>query len=221
MEKILRFASVGTSTVMDTMQEAMRQTPRVACELVYSRSEARAREYADKVGVKRICGDFQAMLAMPEIDALYIASPNSLHAAQTIAALEHGKHVVVEKPAACTVREIHAMRDAARANGVFFFEAITTIFMPNLLDAAALLPRLGRIRAAEIRYGQYSSRYDEFLRGGLPSVFNPLMQGGALNDLGIYCIHTALALFGVPESMRSETEYLDNGVDIADTLYLS
>ena len=219
-ERTLHIGSVGTSAVMETMQEAMRLTPGIACEVVYSRDASRARDYANKVGVPKSCSDLETLFSMPELDVIYLASPNSLHPSQTIAALEHGKHVFVEKPAATSEKDVCAMRDAARANGVFFFEAITTIFMPNLLECKKLLPRLGAIRGAEIKYGQYSSRYEAFLRGEKPSVFDPAMQGGALNDLGIYCIHTALELFGKPKSVRCEAEYASNGVDIADTLYL-
>lgn len=218
--RILRIGSVGTSAVMETMQEAMRLTPGVECAVVYSRDEERAREYARKKGVKESCSDFEELLSMPGLDAIYLASPNSLHSAQTIAALEHGKHVIVEKPAATTEKEVLAMRDAARANGVFFFEAITTIFMPNLIALKELMPRLGKVRSAQIKYGQYSSRYEAFLRGEKPSVFDPAMQGGALNDLGIYCIHTALELLGMPDSISRELEAASNGVDISDTMQL-
>lgn len=82
--------------------------------------------------------------------------------------------------------------DAARANGVYFFEAITTLFMPQYEACRLLLPKLGRIEQAHITYAQYSSRYDAYLRGENPNIFNPAMQAGALNDMGVYCVHMAV-----------------------------
>ena len=78
-----------------------------------------------------------------------------------------------------------------------------------------LLPKLGRIEQAHITYAQYSSRYDAYLRGEIPNIFIPAMQAGALNDMGVYCVHMAVDLFGAPQDVRYLAERGPNGFDLA------
>lgn len=220
MSKVVRIGTVGTSNIMRIIQDAIKRTERMECAVVYSRDAERGRAFADEVGVPEFCTDYDAMVARDDIDVIYIASPNSLHAEQSVKAMKHGKHVIVEKPAALTGSEIENMHVASMENDVFFLEAITTIFMPNFEILTRLLPKMGKIRHAEINYGQYSSRYDSYVRGENPNIFNPEMGGGALNDMGIYCIHAAVNLFGEPDKLRYEPQLGPNGVDIAGKLTL-
>ncbi|MDD6643819.1 MAG: Gfo/Idh/MocA family oxidoreductase [Firmicutes bacterium] len=217
---MLRFGTVGTSAIMRLMQHAMAQVDGVECRAVYSRDFARGREFADSVGVAAVCADYNKLLAQEDIDAVYIASPNRFHAEQACLAMRAGKHVIVEKPAAVTGAEVRRMIDTARENGVFFFEAITTLFMPKYLQCRALLPQLGTLRSAELCYAQYSSKYDAYLRGENPNIFNPAMRAGALNDMGVYCVHMAVDLFGMPEGVRYAPELGENGIDLAGELTL-
>ena len=92
--------------------------------------------------------------------------------------------------------------------------------MPNFLAVKEQLAKLGALEKVWISFGKYSSKYDAYLRGENPNIFNPAMQTGALNDMGIYCIHAAVNLFGKPKSVRYEAEYGPNGIDLAGTLYL-
>ena len=80
---------------------------------------------------------------------------------------------------------------------------------------------LGRIEQAHITYAQYSSRYDAYLRGENPNIFNPAMQAGALNDMGVYCVHMAVDLFGAPQDVRYLAELGPNGIDLAGRLTLT
>lgn len=217
---MLRFGTVGTSAIMRLMQRAMAQVDGVECRAVYSRDAERGRAFADSVGVAAVCTDYDALLAREDIDAVYIASPNRFHTEQACLAMRAGKHVIVEKPAAVTGAEVRQMLDVARENGVFFFEAITTLFMPKYLQCRSLLPQLGAIQSAELCYAQYSSKYDAYLRGENPNIFNPAMQAGALNDMGVYCVHMAVDQFGMPEGVRYVPELGENGIDLAGELTL-
>lgn len=218
MEKVLRIGSIGTSKIMRTMQEAIRMTEGVETTVVYSRDEERGKAFAMEMGVKAWCSDFEEFLKREDVDMVYIASPNVLHKEQAIAAMEAGKHVIVEKPASTTAANIREMIATAKKNGVYFFEAISTIFMPNFLALKELMPQLGKVEGAKICYGRYSSQYNNYLNGKNPNVFNPAMEGGALNDMGIYCIHTMLDLLGKPEEVSYEAEYAENGVDMSGTV---
>ena len=218
---MLRFGTVGTSAIMRVMQQAMALTDGVECRAVYSRDAARGRAFADSIGVADVCTDFDALLAREDVDAVYIASPNRFHAEQACRAMRAGKDVIVEKPAAVTRAQVQEMRDTARENGVFFLEAITTLFMPNYQKCRALLPKLGNIHSAELCYAQYSSKFDAYLRGENPNIFNPAMQAGALNDMGVYCVHMAVDLFGQPQAVRYVPELGENGIDLAGELTLT
>lgn len=218
---MLRVGTVGTSSIMRTIQEAIRLTDGMECRVVYSRTEEQGRAFAAEMGVPEHCTDYAAMLERSDLDLIDIASPNRFHVEQALAALEHGKHVIVEKPAAVTRGDVQRLIDAARANGVYFFEAITTLFMPQYEACRLLLPKLGRIEQAHITYAQYSSRYDAYLRGENPNIFNPAMQAGALNDMGVYCVHMAVDLFGAPQDVRYLAELGPNGIDLAGRLTLT
>lgn len=220
MPKEIVIASVGTSAIMSLMQQAVAAVPGVTCQVAYSRDEERGRAFAQSAGVPEHSADYSAVLERPDIDAVYIASPNRFHLEQALQAMERGKHVILEKPAAVRKGDAERLIQAAQEHEVFFFEAISTLFMPNYLALRELLPQLGRVSGAEIRYGQYSSKYDAYLRGENPNIFNPEMEAGALNDMGVYCVHAAADLFGPPETVEYQGEYGPNGVDLAGRLLL-
>ena len=220
MPKTIAIASVGTSAITSLMQQAIAAVPGVVCQVVCSRDEARGREFARSAGVPEHASDYRAVLERPDIDAVYIASPNRFHLEQALQALEHKKHVILEKPAAVRRGDAERLVQTAEEQGVFFFEAVSTLFMPNYLALRALLPRLGRVSQADICYGQYSSKYDAYLRGENPNIFNPEMEAGALNDMGVYCVHVAVDLFGPPETVDFQAEYGPNGIDLAGRLSL-
>lgn len=217
---VLKIGSVGTSSIMNLIQEAIRLTDGLESSVIYSRDPARGKAFAESAGVAESCADYSAMLERNDLDIICIASPNSLHFSQAKQALEHKKHVILEKPLVTTTQEAEMLFASARENGVFLFEAITTIYMPNYIACRAMLPALGKIHKAELCYAQYSSKYDAYLRGEDPNIFSPAMQGGALNDLGIYCVHVAVDLFGAPDRVAYEAECGPNGVDLAGTLTL-
>ena len=101
---MLRVGTVGTSSIMRTIQEAIRLTDGMECRVVYSRTEEQGRAFAAEMGVPEHCTDYAAMLERSDLDLIDIASPNRFHVEQALAALEHGKHVFSEKPLAAAQR---------------------------------------------------------------------------------------------------------------------
>ena len=217
---MLRIATIGTSSVMDVIQEAIRLTDGLVCQVIYSRDQARGEAYAAKNGVENVCTDLDELVKRDDVDIIYIASPNSCHAGQAEKALESGKHVIVEKPLALTRGDVDRLYSLARKNGVYLFEAITTLFMPNYEGLRSLLPSIGKVGDANLRYGQYSSKMDAYKKGIAASSLDPAMGGGALNDLGIYCIHAAIDMFGIPAGVKYAPELGENGVDLEGSLTL-
>lgn len=220
MANTLKVGCVGTSSIMEVIVDSLHRTDGLEPVMIYSRNLEKGAQFAKKVNVPEACDDYNAMIANPDIDIVYIASPNYIHAAQAIAAMNAGKHVIVEKPACPTEGEVVQMYEAAIKNNVYFFEATTTLWMPNYLKMKELLPQLGALKEATIAQGQYSSKYDAYLRGENPNIMNPAMKAGALNDMGIYCIHAAVDIWGEPESIEYIAEYGPNGIDIDGTLNL-
>lgn len=161
------------------------------------------------------------MAASPDIDAVYIASPNVLHAAQSRLFLENGKHVLCEKPLAARPEEVESLQALAANRGLVYMEAIMLLHMPQLAVLEEAVGRLGRISLAHFDFSQLSSKYPAYLEGAaLPNIFNPAMETGALMDLGVYCVYPALYLFGEPEELTASAVFLDSGADGAGAAVL-
>jgi scyllo-inositol 2-dehydrogenase (NADP+) len=215
---MIRFATIGTNWITEAFIEAAREVDDFALAAVYSRTEEKAREFAQKTGAARTFTDLGELAKSEEIDAVYIASPNSLHAEQAIFLMNHGKHVLCEKPLASNQKEVAAMIEAARRNGVVLMEAMKTTLLPNFQAIREHLHKLGKIRRYFASYCQYSSRYDAYKQGTILNAFNPAFSNGALMDIGVYCIYPMVVLFGKPNRLQASSLKLESGVDGEGTI---
>jgi len=161
------------------------------------------------------------MAASDVIDAVYIASPNSLHCQQSLLFLRHKKHVICEKPLASNLAEAESLIACAKENNVVLFEAFKTAYLPNFLHMKGALNRIGKLRKAIFNYCQYSSRYPRYLAGENPNTFNPAFSNGSIMDIGYYCLASTIALFGEPESVTATATLLESGVDGQGTVILA
>lgn len=160
------------------------------------------------------------MAASGEIDAVYIASPNSYHAQYAIECMKHGIHVLCEKPIASNAKELGEMITAAKENGVLLMEALKSTFMPGTAAIREHLSKIGTVRRFFASYCQYSSRYDAYKAGTVLNAFNPAFSNGAIMDIGIYCIYQVVALFGKPDEVKATGVMLESGVDGEGSLLL-
>lgn len=211
----MKIGTIGSGFIVDHFINAGRKVPGVEFVAVSSRSQERANEFAEKHKINKAYGSIEAMLMDDEVDTVYVASPNSLHYSQTIQAIQAGKHVIVEKPFAGNLARAYEIFKAASDNGVYVFEAITTVHLPNYAVVKEALATIGPISIVSANMSQYSSRYDALLRGENPNVFNPDFSGGALADLNIYNIHFVVGLFGKPNSIYYSARRHVNGVDVS------
>ncbi len=207
------FAVIGRNFVVDTFLEAAAERDDVRLLGVYSRRPETGRAFADKHGAERVYTDLSVLAADGDLDFVYVASPNVCHEAQTIALLRGGKHVLVEKPAAPTRDGFARMCAAADDNDRVLMEAMMPAHMPVLEKVRAWIPRIAPLRTADFSYCQYSSRYDKFKAGIVENAFDPTLAGGALMDIGIYCVHWLSALFGVPDSLLGMCTFLPDSID--------
>ncbi|MFS0714060.1 Gfo/Idh/MocA family oxidoreductase [Microbacterium sp. 2P01SA-2] len=210
---MIRIATVGTSVITDAFIGAATRTPGIEVAAVSSRDGAKARAYADRLGVAGAFAGLDAVLADPGIDAVYIGSPNSAHRPQVAAAIAAGKHVLVEKPAVATADEWDDLVERSRRAGVVMIEAMRTAYDPGIAAVRELLGSLGVLRRASLHYAKRSSRYDAVLAGETPNIFDPAMGGGALADLGVYGVHAAVLLFGEPVGITASSVTIATGAD--------
>ena len=219
---MLRLAIIGTNWITERFVQAALEVNEFELTAVYSRTEARAVEFAAPFNAKAQCfTDLQAMAQSDAFDAVYIASPNSLHYEQSVLMLENGKHVICEKPIASNITQAEHMYQVAEQNGVVLFEAFKTEYLPNFGLINQHLDKLGKLHKVFINYCQYSSRYQRYLDGENPNTFNPEFSNGSIMDIGFYCVSSAVALFGEPQHIKASAHLLESGVDAHGTVILS
>ena len=212
MRKI-RFGVIGTNNISDWVIAGGRQDERFELVAVCSRTLERADEFAAKHNIPHTFTSLEEMASSPLIDAVYIATPNYVHAEQSILCMNHGKHVLCEKPFASNAREVRQMIEAAQRNNVTLMEAMISTLNPNFIIAKEKLKDLGTIRRYFASYCQYSSRYDKFKEGIILNAFKPELSNGAVMDIGIYTIYPMVALFGKPQKIEAQGIVLHTGAD--------
>lgn len=212
MEKI-RFGVVGTNFITDWVIAGARQDERFCLAAVCSRTRERGAEFAARHQIPHTFTSLEEMARSELIDAVYIASPNFLHARQAILCMEHGKHVLCEKPFASNAREAREMIEASRRYGVALMEAMKPTLTPNFLAVRQNLGRVGKIRRYFSAYCQYSSRYDKFKEGIVLNAFKPELSNGAMMDIGIYTVYPMVVLFGRPLRIDASGIVLSSGAD--------
>jgi len=218
---LIRFGIIGTNFVTDWVIEAMREHSKVFIAAVYSRTQERAEFFAAKYNIPHRFTSLEEMASSDLIDAVYIASPNSFHAAQSILFLKHGKHVLCEKPLASNSREVKEMIAAAKCNGVVLMEALKTTLTPNFRAVLENFHRIGKPRHYSSTYCQYSSRYDKLKEGIVLNAFNPEFSNGSAMDVGIYTIYPMVVLFGRPKLIKAAGLKLHTGVDGSGSVVFS
>ncbi|HDT3447651.1 TPA: Gfo/Idh/MocA family oxidoreductase [Escherichia coli] len=205
---MIRFAVIGTNWITRQFVEAAHESGKYKLTAVYSRSLEQAQHFANDFSVEHLFTSLEAMAESDAIDAVYIASPNSLHFSQTQLFLSHKIHVICEKPLASNQAEVDAAIACARENQVVLFEAFKTAYLPNFHLLRQALPKVGKLRKVFFNYCQYSSRYQRYLDGENPNTFNPAFSNGSIMDIGFYCLASAVALFGEPKSVQATASLL-------------
>lgn len=176
---------------------------------VGSRSLSNARRFADDFDVPRAHGSYGALVADPDVDVIYVATPHSFHAANAVAALEHGKHVLVEKAFTINAAKAREVVACARSQGLLVMEAMWTRFLPHMAFVREIIAsgRIGEVRSLHAEHTQ-SLPTDPTHR-----LNDPGLGGGALLDLGVYPISFAHDLLGAPTEVTATGVLKPNGVD--------
>ena len=211
--KIMRFGTIGTNFIAREFLSAGESLDGFSLAAVYSREAERAKAFAgERSGVKCVT-DLNELAAEENVDAVYISSPNAFHAQQAELMLKAGKHVLLEKPVCPDKETFGRLCALAKEKDLVLLEAMRPAFMPSFQILKKAIEEVGTVRRVSFTYCQYSSRYDAYKRGIVENAFNPALCNGSLMDIGVYCIHALVALFGVPEKISAVANKLDNGLD--------
>ena len=217
----MKLATVGTSFITEHFILAAQKEGSFEVDTVYSRTPDKAQALADKFKVPHTQSNWEALLADPTLDVIYIATPNDTHYDLACAVLNAKKHVILEKPFVSNAREFKSLMEIAKANHRYVFDAIIPIHLPNLTLLKESLNQLGELRMINMSMVQRSSRYAALQANQEPAIFSLKNSGGALMDLGVYPISILIALFGKPQKVSYVCHKYTNGIDVNGVLTLT
>lgn len=219
--KPLRLGIIGTGMISAEFAAACSAEGAFEIVAVMSRSEERAAEFARQaeLGQVALVSDV-AQLVRESLDAVYIASPNSLHREHALAAIDAGVNVIVEKPAFWNPAQWQQVHERAESAGVLVLEAARHIFEPGFSAVQSWVTGQ-EVSGVSLNFHQYSSRWDAVLAGQEPNIFSLHHGGGALTDLGIYAVYATVAWLGEPVAVLYRPQLAPTGVDAAGTLLLT
>jgi predicted dehydrogenase len=204
----LRLGLLSTANINRLILAAARASDAVDVFAVASRDADRAAAYAREHGIERAMGSYEELLADPEVDAVYVSLPNSLHVEWSVRALEAGKHVLSEKPLARRPEEVERAFDAAARAGRLLAEAFMYRHHPQTKRVAELV-RDGAVGEPRTIRAVFS-----FPLADVENIrMKPELEGGALMDVGCYCVSGARLLAGEPERVYGEQRLGGGGVD--------
>jgi predicted dehydrogenase len=209
MDAMIRWGVVGPGAIAAGFADAMGMVEGGDIVAVASRSSERADAYADRYGIEARYGDYAALAEDPSVDVVYVATPQSRHAADTLLMLQAGKHVLCEKPFALNEDQARRMVDEARRRSVFLMEAIWSRFLPAyrfLVDIVGS-GRIGDPLLVEADFGLRRAVEPDH------RLFRADLGGGGLLDLGIYPLQLCTLLLGEVAHVSAEGVIGATGVD--------
>lgn len=211
---MIKLGIIGTNWITGQFIEAAHESKEFQLTSVYSRSEAKAKDFGEQYGATNFYDNVTDFFASDSFEAIYIASPNSLHFEQIKLAIEAGKKVIAEKPMVSNPTEMAEIQEILKKHPESqLFEAARQIHQENFKIIEQKVTEMETIQGATLTYMKYSSRYDAILAGEEPNIFSPKFSGGALQDLGVYVVYDAIAWFGAPLKVQYYPTMLPTGVD--------
>jgi len=203
----VRLGLLSTARINKLLVAGARATREVEVVAIGSRDRERAEAQARELGVPRAHGSYEELIADPEVDAVYVALPNSLHVEWSIRALEAGRHVLCEKPLSRRPQDVESAFDVADERGLILMEAFMWRHTPQ---AHRLLELVGEIGALRLIRASFSFLLDRPADVRLQRT----LDGGALMDVGCYCVSAARLLAGEPLSVSAQQVTGGTGVDV-------
>jgi predicted dehydrogenase len=213
----MRWGILGCGRIAAKFANSLKCVNDAELVAVGSRTDKNALAFGDAHNVPRRYGSYQKLAEDKDIDVVYIATPHTFHAENTILCLESGRHVLCEKPLAVNARQGRAMIDCARTKRRFLMEAMWTRFLPLMGKVRQLLAEkaVGEVRMLTADFG---FRDDD--KAGKPRLYDPHLAGGALLDVGVYPLALSSMVYGRPTQIRSAAAFESTGVDAQNAAIL-
>ena len=207
--KNIRWGIIGLGSIANKFATDLATIENAELVAVASRSKENADEFAKKYNSKKAYNSYLDLAKDVEVDAVYIATPHSFHKEHTILCLKNKKAVLCEKPFAMNLQEVEEMIGVAKENNVLLMEALWTYFLPHYSYVLESLKneKFGKLLKLEADFG-FSRAFDNDSR-----LFKKEVGGGSLLDIGIYPIFAALSTLGLPNAIKADATFFDNGAD--------
>lgn len=209
MSRPFHWGIIGPGKIAHQFAQDIQKVDGAVLHAVASRSLDRASAFAQQYGANHAYGSYSEITTCPELDAVYIATPHSGHYENTIRCLQAGIPVLCEKAFAVNAGQAREMIALAKEKKVFLMEALWTRFLPTTLNILELLQSgaIGEVISVKADFG-FAAPYDPNGR-----LFNPVLAGGALLDIGIYPVFLALLILGKPQKIKAMATFSETGVD--------
>ncbi len=211
MTDSIRWGLIGLGSISRKFATGLGYLPDAEVYAVASRSADKADAFGAEFGASKCYGSYEALANDPDVDVVYIGTPHTYHLSNTLLCLKAGKHALCEKPFAVNRAQAQEMVDCARANKRFLMDAFWTRFFPGMVKLRELLADdvIGDVMLLQVDFGFRMGQI-------LPEhrLFNPELGGGALLDVGVYCVQLASMVFGKqPSEILSQGTLGSTGVD--------
>lgn len=208
--RTFNWAILGLGHIARKFAEDLAHVPQARLHAVASRSLTKAQAFAADFGVAHAVGSYEELLAVPDLDAVYIATPHSEHHAHTLLCLRAGLPVLCEKAFALNASQAQDMVRVARERGVFLMEAFWTRFFPAIAQALEVVwaGTIGEVKHLTANFG-FAAPYQPEGR-----LFNPALAGGSLLDIGVYPLFISQLFLGAPTAVRAVSTPTGTGVDL-------
>ena len=215
MEQKIRWGIIGLGGIARKFANDLNLVANAEIIAVASRSMDKAKDFAGQFHAKHAFGSYDDLFQCTEVDVVYIATPHTGHKEWSIKAMNHGKHVLCEKPMGMVRSDIEEMITVAKKNQVFLMEALWSRFNPSIKKVKALVDtgEIGDLGYLHADFAFYALDRPEEGR-----LLNPGLGGGSLLDIGIYPVFLSYLLLGMPETIKSASKFYKTGVEIQTSM---
>jgi dihydrodiol dehydrogenase / D-xylose 1-dehydrogenase (NADP) len=210
----INWGILGCGGIAQKFAQALQQTEGAVMYAAAARDGERAATFARQWGFEKSIAGYRALVSDPDVDIIYIATPHSYHYAHARLCLEAGKHVLCEKPITVNAGQLQELIKLARERKLFLMEALWTRFLPGIIKIKEMISAgvIGEVVTMDVDFG-INIPYDAQHR-----IYNPLLAGGALLDIGIYPLFLALYLFGKPSVIKAHSLLNKNKIDLTTSI---
>ncbi len=215
MQGKIRWGIVGPGKIAHKFAKDVAITSDGVLSAVASRSLDRAQTFASEYQIPNVFDSYKALFKSAEVDVVYIATPHNLHKSLALEAMQHGKHVLCEKPLGVNTKEVKELISAAKVNRVFLMEGLWSRFNPSIQKVKKWVDegKIGHVSYLRADFGFYALDRDETSR-----LLNSQLASGSLLDIGIYPIFLSYLFLGKPSDIKTFANFHPNGTEIQTSI---